>query len=251
MAPCADLDMSTRPGPLRTLALALLVTAALAGCGRKATRPDRPVTPTPGTTAEQPAAPAEPAKPPADKGDPEGRFNEALELMKQKKAPEAEAAFLALTKDFPDFSGPATNLGILFAKSNRRNEAIAAFTRAATLNGQNASAFNWLGIVNKEAGNYVRAKESYEKAISVKPDYAAAHLNLGLLLENQLKQPNEAVAHYREYYRISGGKDLRVLPWIAEIEARQPPAAAAPPAAAPAGAMPSPRSAVGTEREIK
>lgn len=233
MAPCAEHTMSMtamRGSPLRSLALVMLVTAALAGCARKATRPDRPSTP---TTSTQPAEPTAPAKPPADKGDPEGRFNEALELMKQKKAPEAEAAFLALTRDFPDFSGPVTNLGILFAKSNRRNEAIAAFTRAATINGQNASAFNWLGIVNKEAGNYARAKESYEKAISVKPDYAAAHLNLGLLMENQLKQPAEAVAHYREYYRITGGKDLRVLPWIAEIEARNPaPAAASTPAPA-------------------
>lgn len=239
MAPCAELTVTTSRSPMRALALAVLVTVALAGCGRKATRPDRPVPPTP--SGPEQTTPTEPDKPAADKGDPEGRFQEALELMKQKKAQEAEAAFLALTKDFPEFSGPATNLGILFAKSNRRNEAIAAFTRAATLNGQNASAFNWLGIVNRETGNYARAKESYEKAISVKPDYAAAHLNLGLLLENQLKQPDQAVAHYREYYRITGGKDLRVLPWIAEIEARQPPAAA-PAAPAAAGAA---------EREIK
>ncbi|MGH8517346.1 MAG: hypothetical protein ACREUE_07785, partial [Panacagrimonas sp.] len=142
MAPCAEATtmMTTTRSSLRAVALALMVTAALAGCGRKATRPDRPTTPTGPTTT--PTQPTEPAKPPPDKGDVEGRFNEALELMKQKRAPEAEAAFLALTKDFPEFSGPVTNLGILFAKSNRRNEAIAAFTRAATLNGQNASAFN-------------------------------------------------------------------------------------------------------------
>ena len=230
MAPCADPSSPT----VRRLVLSLLLAATLVGCGgKKSVKPDRPAPSQP--TATTPAEPAAPAKPPADKGDPEGRFTEALELMKQKKSKEAEAAFLALTRDFPEFSGPQANLGILFAKSNRRNEAIAAFTRAATANGNNASAFNWLGILNREAGNFPRAKESYEKAISVKPDYAAAHLNLGLLLEGQMGQPNEAIAHYREYYRLSGGKDLRVLPWIAEIEARQPkvePAAAAP--AAPA-----------------
>jgi tetratricopeptide (TPR) repeat protein len=235
MAPCAELTLSTTrtPMPMRALALALLLSAALAGCGRKATRPDRPSEPI--DTTEQPAPPAEP---PADKGDPEGRFSEALELMKQKKTAEAEAAFLALTQDFPEFSGPVTNLGILFAKSNRRNEAIAAFTRA----------FNWLGILNREAGNHARARESYEKAISIKPDYAAAHLNLGLLLENQLRQPEQAVAHYREYYRISGGKDLRVLPWIAEIEARQAPAPEASSAATPA---PGTGPDTDPEREIK
>lgn len=212
-------------------ALALLLAGGLlAGCAGKNTRPAAPTAPSNGT--EAPVDAAAPAKP-ADKGDPEARFAEALELMKQKKASEAEKAFLALSQDFPEFSGPQTNLGILFAKSNRRDAAIAAFTRAAQANGQNASAFNWLGILNRETGNYPRAKEAYEKAISVKPDYAAAHLNLGLLMENNLRQPSEAVAHYREYYRLTGGKDLRVLPWIAEIEARQKPVEAAPTGAAP------------------
>lgn len=223
MTPCAEI----MPLVLRRFALATLIAVALSACGSKATRPDRPAPP----PTEQPA---EPATPPADKGDPEARFAEALTLMKQKKSKEAEDAFMALARDFPEFSGPQTNLGILFAKSNRRDAAIAAFTRAASANGQNASAFNWLGILNREAGNYVRAKESYEKAISVKSDYAAARLNLGLLLEDHLHQPAEAVAQYREYYRITGGKDLRVLPWIAEIEARQAQAAPAPAAAAPA-----------------
>lgn len=221
---CAE----TRMGRNAALGLLLL---ALAGCAQKAAKPDRPAPPVPGTpTTEAPVAP------PADKGDPEARFAEALELMKQKKSAEAEAAFMALTKDFPEFSGPQANLGILFAKSKRRDAAIAAFTRAATANGQNASAFNWLGILNREAGNYPRAREAYEKALAVKPDYAAAHLNLGLLFEDALKQPDQAVKHYREYYRLGGGKDLRVLPWIAEIEARQ--AKAEPAATAPAKETP-------------
>lgn len=225
--------------PVRNLLFGAAVVLVLAGCAAKTAKPTRPSAPPPSASA-QPAQPAaQPAKPPAPKADPEARFVEALDFMKQNKAREAEAAFMELSKDFPDFSGPQTNLGILFAKSNRRDAAIAAFTRAATANGQNASAFNWLGIVNKEAGNFERARQSYEKAIAVKPDYAAAHLNLGLLLEDQLKQPAAAVIHYKEYQRVTGGKDLRVLPWIAEIEARQ--------AAAPAPAKP----AVPAEKEVK
>lgn len=219
---------------LRQALITAIAVVVLAGCA--AQKPKRPTTkaPTPpAPTAQQTA----PEAPPAPKADPEARFAEALEMMKQNKAREAEAAFMELSKDFPDFSGPQTNLGILFAKSNRRDAAIAAFTRAATANGQNASAFNWLGIVNKESGNFERARQSYEKAIAVKPDYAAAHLNLGLLLEDQLKQPAVAVQHYKEYQRLTGGKDLRVLPWIAEIEARtQASAPVATPAASPAPA---------------
>lgn len=229
MTPCAE-HLTVR----HTL-IAVTVAFVLAGCAAK-----KPIAPTKAPGAPPVAAQtADPDKPPAPKADPEARFIEALDFMKQNKTREAEAAFMALSQDFPDFSGPQTNLGILFAKSNRRDAAIAAFTRAATANGQNASAFNWLGIVNKEAGDFERAKQSYEKAIAVKPDYAAAHLNLGLLLEDQLKQPAAAVVQYKEYQRVTGGKDLRVLPWIAEIEARQ--------AAAPAPV----KSATPAEKEVK
>lgn len=232
MTPCAD---TRNRRWLRQAVLALSIAAVLAGCAARKPRPVAPAAP-----ATPPPVVTQPAKPPADKGNPEARFAEALELMKQKKSAEAEAAFLSLSKDFPEFSGPQANLGILFAKSKRRDAAIAAFTRAATANGQNAAAFNWLGILNREANNFDRARLSYEKAIAIKPDYAAAHLNLGLLLEDAMKQPAAAVVHYKEYQRLTGGKDLRVLPWIAEIESRQPKSAAAP--------IPAPAS---VEKEVK
>ena len=155
---------------------------------------------------------------------------QALELMRTRQTTEAEAAFTALAVDFPEFSGPQTNLGILYAQSNRRDAAVAAFTRAATANPDNASAFNWLGVLNRQAGDFERARQAYEKALSVNPDYAAAHLNLGLLYEDHLGQPEQALVHYREYLRVTNGEDLRVLPWIGEIEA----SLAAKPAAMPA-----------------
>ncbi len=66
--------------------LAGLVLVLASGCAQRRTQPDRPSAPPP--AVEQPAEPAPPA---ADKGDPEGRFAEALTLMKQKKAKDAEA----------------------------------------------------------------------------------------------------------------------------------------------------------------
>jgi hypothetical protein len=37
-----------------------------------------------------------------------------------------------------------------------------------------------------------------------------------------MKQPAQALPHYKNYQTLTGGNDLRVLPWIAEIEANQP-----------------------------
>lgn len=198
----------------RWLLLAVLAAGLSAGCAGKPRKAVKPAV-TPETTEET-------AEPTADKGDAKARFAAALQLMKERKTKEAGEAFLSLAKDFPNYSGPLTNLGILYAKSNRRSEAIEAFSRAVAANPNNAAAANWMGVVHREAGDYVRAQKAYEQAIQIKPDFAAAHLNLGLLMEEHLKRPADALPHYRRYQELVGDKDLRVLVWIAEIEARQP-----------------------------
>ena len=228
---CADTSASSSWSRLAPLLMLCAVLAS--GCASRQAQPDRPAPATEvGTETDEPAP---------DLGDPEARFVAALDLMRTHQTAEAEAAFIALSKDFPEYSGPQTNLGILLAQSNRRDAAIAAFTRAASANPDNAAAFNWLGILNREAGDFERARQAYEKALAVNPDYAAAHLNLGLLYEDHLKRPTEALEHYREYYRITNGTDLRVLPWIGEIEA----------AMASTTTQPAAGAELPTEQEVK
>lgn len=201
----------------KPLCIALLC-LGLSACGATQTRPDAPDT---GATAAVP-----------DKGDPKSRFAAALDLQKQNQIAEAEQAYVALTTDFPDHAGPWTNLGIIYAKSNRRPQAIDALLKAATLNGQNKIAFNWLGILYRETGDLNRSRLSYEKALGIDPDYALAHYNLGVLLDAHLKQPVAALPHYKAYQQAGHAEDLRVMAWVAEIEAAE--AARLPAPAAPA-----------------
>lgn len=219
---------STRtPAALRLSALAL--TLALSACGFF---PKKSELPEPPTREEPPAVPAEP-----DKGDPQARFDAAMALWQQGQVGEAEQALIALLKDFPEHSGPWTNLGIIFAKSNRRDQAIGALAKAAALNPDNKVAFNWLGILYREAGDLTRARLSYERALKLDPDYALAHFNYGILLDAHLKRPADALPHYRAYQQADGNTDdLRVIAWIAEIEAAA--SAATPPPAPPAGSTP-------------
>ncbi len=226
MTPCADLRAS------RLLLLALAA-SLFVGCAARTPRPDD--TPAPGPTTTEDVAE------PADLGDPEGRFAEALQMMRTGQSVEAVAAFMALGKDFPEFSGPPTNLGILHAQADRLAPAIAALERATQANPDNKVAYNWLGVLHREGRQYDKARAAYEKALAADPDYAAARLNLGLLYEDHLRQPAEALVQYREYLRITDGKDLRVLPWIGEIEATM---AAQTESVAPASAAPE-------EREVK
>jgi tetratricopeptide (TPR) repeat protein len=213
----------------------VLTASLLAGCGafgkKTAPKGGQPKKPVAGATTAAPA-----------KGDPQARFTAALQLMREKKLPDAEAAFLALNSDFPQYSGPMTNLGIIYAKSNRRDQAIGALTKATTLNARNPVAWNWLGVVLREAGDPASAERSYNKALQIKPDYAAAHLNLGILYDTYLGRPADALVHYRQYQQLAGKEELRIAAWIAEIESRQivskPLTAPAQPQAKPSVAKP-------------
>ncbi|HEY0916861.1 MAG TPA: tetratricopeptide repeat protein [Solimonas sp.] len=205
------------------LALVLALGAAVSACKTAPSKSEPP---------DRPGAEATAPKPP-DKGDPKARFASALELLKAKQFQESEEALLALTKDFPEYSGPWTNLGIIYFNSNRKGPAAAAFNKAAVLNQDNAVAFNYLGMLARETKDYPRAQMAYEKALKLEPDNALVHLNLGILLDEYLKRPADALPHYKEYQRLSGKQDLKVLAWVAEIEANAA-KAAPPPAAAPA-----------------
>jgi tetratricopeptide (TPR) repeat protein len=50
-------------------------------------------------------------------------------------------------------------------------------------------------------GRLREAIEHWEQALSIKPDYAAAHYNLGVALEKLGRTP-EAIQHYEQALRI-------------------------------------------------
>jgi tetratricopeptide (TPR) repeat protein len=200
------------------LACTVVASLALSGCSLFKLQP---------AGSEAPPLPGAPAAPkPPDKGDPNQRFAQALDLYKKNQVQEAETAFTALAKDFPEYSGPLTNLGIIYAKSNRRDQAISVLAHALTLNPENLVALDWLGILYRQAGNLGAARGAYEKALSIKSDDALAHYNLAILLDVYLHQPDQALPHYKEYERLAGKQDLKVMAWVAEIEAQSKPAPA-------------------------
>ena len=197
-----------RTGPWLPLAATLL----LAACASRVQKPETPASaPAPTAAASAPQLP--------DKGDPEQRFQAALQLMKDKKPQDAKDAFAKLAQDFPQYGGPLNDLGVLQAQGKQRDLAIASFTRAATLNPKDDFAWGWLGSLYRENGDYGHAEQAYLRAIALKSDNPVTHLNLGILYDAYLKRPQDALAQYREYQNIAG-KDSRpvVTAWINELQ---------------------------------
>lgn len=167
-------------------------------------------------------------------GSADERFQEALKLM-ASRPDQAREALLDLSREYPAMSGPLTNLGILYAESRQRGDAVTMFSKAVEANPNNVVARNWLGTLYRETGDFARAEQAYRSALAIDPDYAPAHLNLGILYDVALGRRDQALRHYRAYQQSAEAPKLIVLAWIKQLEAGAP---APGPAVASAGDRP-------------
>ncbi len=208
----------SRPCAKSLLALALLG-PLLAGCPFGNPGNTKPAAQTPATTASaaRPAA-TKPAAPAADPT--EAEFRRALDLMRARDYGQAEPLLAELTRRQPQLAGPWLNLGILYARTQRRAQAIEALRKGLALNPNSATAQNQLGILLREAGELKAAEQAYRAALAAAPDYAYAHLNLGVLYDVHLKQPALALQHYEQYRQLAPADGSRVAVWIADLKQR-------------------------------
>ncbi|MDB5988298.1 MAG: tetratricopeptide repeat protein [Nevskia sp.] len=203
--------------------VALLTAALLAGCADEPARPYKPVRQTPNDAGAVQSAAAAVSKSAVDDAQP--RFAAVLTLLDQHQPDQAEPALVALAHDYPQLSGPATELGLLYLRSNRRPQALQSFEQALRANSQNTVALNCLGILYRQRGDFARAEQSYLRAIALKPNDAKAHLNLGILYELSLHRPRDALDQYRESQKYVEQENLMVTAWIKELEPQANPVA--------------------------
>lgn len=100
--------------------------------------------------------------------------------------------------------------GLQFQKMGELTRAAAAFQRAIYVKPDYAEAYNDLGVVLESLGDLDGAEEAYKTALKFKPELGPAHSNLALLYEesNRLKQ---AAAHWGARVRLGPSED----PWVA------------------------------------
>ena len=95
-----------------------------------------------------------------------------------------------------------------------------AFEQAIIIDNQDAVAFNNLAIIQRQNGEFKKALFNYYKAINAKPDYANAHLNLGILLDLYLQDLPKALEQYEIYQKLTANSDEKVKKWIVDIKRR-------------------------------
>lgn len=147
-------------------------------------------------------------------------YESALSAMRAGKAAQAEKALQQLTEQYPNYSGPQANLGILYFHQNKLEEAKAAFQASLEINPKNVVSLNHLGIISRGAGEFKQAQDYYEKALKIDSEYAYAHLNFGILLELYMGRLPEALAHYKRYQKLTPKEDIEVKKWIVDLGRR-------------------------------
>ena len=147
-------------------------------------------------------------------------YNTAIENIKNDKKDQAYTALKELIKLNPGISNAHLNLGILQAEKQELDAAESSFNKAIEADAGNYIVYNQLGILLRKKGKFAEAENNYKKAIELNPDYANAHINLGILYDLYMYKLDNALEHYKKYQSLIKTEDSKIEKWIVELERR-------------------------------
>ncbi|MFL2812598.1 MAG: tetratricopeptide repeat-containing sulfotransferase family protein [Paracoccaceae bacterium] len=128
---------------------------------------------------------------------PKEQLQNLINLYTQGQFQKALAQGSELLKDFPN----SINLYYIIGASNKGlgklDEAIEAYNKAISLKPDFAEAYYNMGNALQDQGKLDEAIEAYNKALSLKPDYPEAYNNKGIALQGQGKL-EEAIKAYNK-----------------------------------------------------
>jgi protein O-GlcNAc transferase len=132
-------------------------------------------------------------------GDIEGARNYITQIRSLR---DELARLEADVKDNPDDAMLRQKLGILQYKNGMLDEAIASWTKASELDPDNVDTRNYLGKVLLDKEEYAQAADQFKKVLELDGNMATAYYNLAVVQEC-LGQPEAAVENYKKYVELN------------------------------------------------
>jgi tetratricopeptide (TPR) repeat protein len=166
----------------------------------------------------------------ADPDTPQGAFQRGLAYLEQGQSQKAVAQFESLAASNPNQAAVFTALGVAYRRQGQLDKAVEAYRKAIGLQSGSVEAHYNLGIAYREKGQFKEAESEYRMTLAIDPNFSQAHYNLAILYDLYFNRPAEAVKHYKEYKRLSGGNELLEV-WIEDLERRAQGSGGASPAA--------------------
>ena len=118
--------------------------------------------------------------------------------MRERKTLRAEKALLAILKVDEKNAAAYNRLGILYAKSQKYDEAIECFEIAQSLD-ENASSLHNAGLIYLETGEYEKAAMAFKQALELEGDLPARYIALAKAEERLGNRKNALEALEQAY----------------------------------------------------
>ena len=126
---------------------------------------------------------------------PQDQLQSLVNLYSQGKLKEALKKSKVLAEQYPNATTVFNIQGVVFQGLQQFDLSIEAFNKAISIKPDYAEAYYNLGAVLKEYRKFEEAIEAYKKAISIKPDFAEAFNRLGIIFKAQGKLVNAVDAY--------------------------------------------------------
>ena len=143
---------------------------------------------------------------------------------------EAEKNWLHVQQLLPNGIRPKLNLGSVYLKQDKLNDALFAYQEANKLK-ENSPAWNGIGMVSFQQGNYVYAADAFKKATALRPDDYLYWGNLGDAYRQIPTEKNARQEAYEaaitllnkqtELNRNSSDKDSLLAEWRAKQDGHE------------------------------
>lgn len=147
-------------------------------------------------------------------------FQKAMKNIKENNTDQAIEQFQQLVFLNPSYEHAFTNLGLIYLNDNEDEYAKNALLQAIEQDNNDSIAYNHLAIIERRKGSFKKSLFYYNKAINSNPDYANAHLNLGILFDLYLQDLSQALKHYKTYMDLTDHTDKKIEKWVIDIQRR-------------------------------
>jgi tetratricopeptide (TPR) repeat protein len=146
-------------------------------------------------------------------------FEQAAASMAAGDFVDAELRFKEFLLQYPDYPGAHVNLAIIHVANGNDAAVRDSIDAALALDPDHPAALNQKGMLLRRNGKFLEAEAAYMKAVTVSPDYALAHYNLGVLNELYLQRLDVALQNFETYLSLVG-EDKQVAKWIKDLTRR-------------------------------
>ena len=147
-------------------------------------------------------------------------YSAAIQQLRNNKLDQSYNSFQLLVTQYPTYSGPYINLGLIHLRWDQTDKAETHFKKAVSVNPDSFSGHNQLAILYRKKGMFTGAESHYLAAKRLKPNNPDVHRNLGILYDLYMGKLPEALSLYEQYGALMDTPHPALKGWIIDIKHR-------------------------------